>query len=109
MILTNRELEVAECVASDLSEKMIAAKLFISPGTVHKHTANIRKKWNVKTSVGIAVKYVQGLEFPKKFVLASLFLIIQAVIICNNEDIQFRKPVKTAKKINKTKSKRKYV
>jgi DNA-binding CsgD family transcriptional regulator len=66
MILTEREYQIAGCIASDMSEKMIAAKLFISPGTVHAHKKNIRKKWKVSTNVGIAVKYILQLKEPNK-------------------------------------------
>jgi len=98
--LTTREYEIAGLIASDLSQKMIADQLCLSPGTVHKHNANIREKWSVKTSVGIAVKYLQTLEHPKKFVLASLFVIIQSFIIFSVDTYEVRK-VRTAKKIVK--------
>lgn len=51
--LTIREYEIAGLIASDLSQKMIADQLCLSPGTVHKHNANIRKKWSVNTSVAL--------------------------------------------------------
>ena len=98
--LTKREYQIAEHVARDKSEKMIAADLFISPGTVHKHTANIRKKWKVNTSVGIAVKYLQTLENPKNFVLGCVFLSIQFFMIASNQDFEVRK-VRTARRIIK--------
>jgi DNA-binding CsgD family transcriptional regulator len=89
--LTRRELEIAQYVAKDLSEKMIASKLFIAPGTVHKHTSNIRKKWEVNTAVGIAVKYLQTLENPKNFILGCFFLCIQSFIICTDFDYEMRR------------------
>ena len=101
--LTNREYEIAGLITKDLSQKMIADKLCISPGTVHKHNANIREKWNVKTSVGIAVKYLQSLEHPKKFILASLFLLIQGYCIATVQKIELRKPVRTASSRNNRK------
>lgn len=91
MDLTTREYQVAEYVAKDLSQKMIAVRLFISPGTVKTHVDNIKKKLGVATSVGIAVKYVQSLEFPKKFVLASFFLCIQVGMILENPEIDLRR------------------
>ncbi|MBW2201651.1 MAG: response regulator transcription factor [Deltaproteobacteria bacterium] len=45
--LTNRELEVLDLVTQRLSTKEIAAKLFISTGTVKKHLSNIYGKLNV--------------------------------------------------------------
>lgn len=99
-VLTKREMQIAEYVAKDKSEKMIAAELFISPGTVHKHTSNIRKKWKVNTAVGIAVKYLQTLENPKNFVLGCVFLSIQSLIIFSNQDLQVRK-VRTARRVVK--------
>ena len=101
-VLTKREYQIAEHVAKDKSEKMIAAELFISPGTVHKHTANIRKKWKVNTAVGIAVKYVQSLDNPKNFVLGCVFLSIQLFMIASNNDFEARK-VRTARKIVRVK------
>ena len=45
--LTNRELEILDLVTQRLSAKEIAAKLFISTGTVKKHLSNIYGKLNV--------------------------------------------------------------
>lgn len=42
--LTNRELDVVNLLADRLSNKEIARKLFISPGTVKRHTNNIYRK-----------------------------------------------------------------
>jgi DNA-binding CsgD family transcriptional regulator len=97
MELTVREYEIAEYVTKDLSQKMIASRLFISPGTVKTHVDNIKRKWGVSTSIGIAVKYLQSLDFPKKFVLASFFLCIQAVMIFENPEMNLRK-LKTSSK-----------
>ena len=98
MILTDREYQIAGCIASDLSEKMIAEKLFISPGTVHTHKKNIRKKWNVSSAVGIAVKYIMTLEDPKKFAMALLFVCIQFTMVFSNDQFDIRK-VKKAKRV----------
>ena len=42
--LTNRELDIIHLMAERMSNKEIAAKLFISPGTVKRHTNNIYRK-----------------------------------------------------------------
>lgn len=55
-IITKRELQVLEYLFKELTNKEIAEKLFISPRTVDTHKRNLRKKLNVKSSVGL-VKY----------------------------------------------------
>lgn len=45
--LTNRELEILTLLEQRLRNKEIAAKLFISPETVKRHTINIYGKLNV--------------------------------------------------------------
>jgi LuxR family maltose regulon positive regulatory protein len=47
--LTNRELDVLDLLEQRLSNKEIAAKLFISPKTVKKHLDNIYGKLNVSS------------------------------------------------------------
>jgi LuxR family transcriptional regulator, maltose regulon positive regulatory protein len=47
--LTRRELEVLRLVASGLSEREVAARLFISPHTAHRHLSNIRFKLGAAT------------------------------------------------------------
>jgi len=46
-LLTNRELEILTFLEQRLRNKEIAAKLFISPETVKRHTINIYGKLNV--------------------------------------------------------------
>lgn len=47
--LTRRELEVLRLVASGLSEREVADRLFISPHTAHRHVSNIRLKLGAAT------------------------------------------------------------
>jgi len=47
--LIQREMEVLRLIAQGLSEREVAAKLFISPHTAHRHLSNIRLKLNAAT------------------------------------------------------------
>ena len=47
-ILTRREIEIFPLLAEGLSNKDIAARLYIAPDTVKKHLQNIYKKLNAK-------------------------------------------------------------
>jgi LuxR family maltose regulon positive regulatory protein len=49
--LTKRELKILKLLATDLSPGEIAAKLVISPGTVHTHTKNIYSKLDVHNRI----------------------------------------------------------
>lgn len=53
--LTERELDVARLVAAGKTNVQIGAELFIAPGTVKTHIANIQRKLGVSNRVGIAV------------------------------------------------------
>jgi HD-GYP domain-containing protein (c-di-GMP phosphodiesterase class II) len=53
--LTDRELEVLRLLASGLTKKQIAERLFISPSTVHTHTVHIYEKCEVSTRAGLAM------------------------------------------------------
>lgn len=54
--ITARELEIIQLIASDLTSKDIASKLFISERTVETHRKNIFKKTNCNSVVGM-LKY----------------------------------------------------
>lgn len=47
--LTNREREILGLVAEGLSDAEIAQKLVLSPHTVHRHVANIRRKLRLRS------------------------------------------------------------
>ena len=54
--LTEREFEVLRHIAGEMTNKEIAAKLFISPRTVETHRRNLINKLKVKNTAGL-VKY----------------------------------------------------
>jgi two-component system, NarL family, response regulator NreC len=55
-ILTKREIEILKLICSELTNADIAAKLFLSTGTVDTHRKNIIGKLGVKNTVGL-VRY----------------------------------------------------
>jgi len=56
--LTNRELQIIECIIQHLSNKDIANKLFISERTVETHRKNIFRKTDTK-GVASLVQFVK--------------------------------------------------
>lgn len=53
--LSNREIEIIQGIASGLSNKEIANKLFISVYTVNTHRRNICKKLSIHSAAGLTV------------------------------------------------------
>ncbi|WP_460335562.1 response regulator [Actinoallomurus acanthiterrae] len=65
-LLSPREEEIATLVADGMTNAGIGAELFISPGTVKTHLANIQAKLNVRNRVGIAAwAWESGLKRPR--------------------------------------------
>ncbi len=57
---TSRELDIIKAVAEGLSNKEIAAKLFISEGTVKNYITTILAKENLSHRTALAVYYLTG-------------------------------------------------
>ncbi|MBO4396626.1 MAG: response regulator transcription factor [Eubacterium sp.] len=57
---SERELEIIQAVAEGLSNKEIAAKLFISEGTVKNHISGILSKADLSHRTALAVYYLTG-------------------------------------------------
>ncbi|WP_297795978.1 LuxR C-terminal-related transcriptional regulator [uncultured Eudoraea sp.] len=53
VVLTERELETLELLATGLKNKEIANALFVSEGTIKKHTYNMGKKFNTSSRVSL--------------------------------------------------------
>lgn len=60
MLLTPRELEIAELIAEGLSNKEIGEKLFLSNGTVRNHISAILEKTGLEHRTQIAVYYLKN-------------------------------------------------
>ena len=58
-LLTDREMNVLRLIATGLSNKQIAAQLFISEETVKVHIRNLLRKLNVHSRVAATVLYFQ--------------------------------------------------
>ncbi|OPZ91378.1 MAG: Transcriptional regulatory protein DegU [Firmicutes bacterium ADurb.Bin419] len=58
--LTSREQEVAKLVSEGLSNREIAAKLFIAEGTVKNHITNILSKLNLNHRTKIALYVIEN-------------------------------------------------
>lgn len=69
--LTERELEVLKHIAEELTNKEIAAKLFISPRTVETHRRNLINKLKVKNTAGLVKYYLNVLKDTNNGPLAT--------------------------------------
>ncbi len=58
--LTKRELSVLQAVASGLTDKAVAQQLSISPLTVRKHVASIRKKMGAQSRTEASVRALKA-------------------------------------------------
>jgi non-specific serine/threonine protein kinase len=52
--LSRRQNEIANCLAHGLRDKEIAARLKISPSTVHTHVFRILRRWSVHKRTDVA-------------------------------------------------------
>lgn len=57
--ISERELEIIRLIASGMSNKEIAAELFLSEGTVRNYLSNILDKLNLRDRTQVAVFYYQ--------------------------------------------------
>ncbi len=64
--LSPRELEVLRLVAEGLSDSEIAQRLVVSPHTVHRHVANVRRKLRLPSrAAAVAYALKEGLLEPR--------------------------------------------
>jgi DNA-binding CsgD family transcriptional regulator len=54
--LTAQELQVALAVSRDLSNKQVAAELYLSPKTVEFHLGNVYRKLGIRSRTGLAAR-----------------------------------------------------
>ncbi|WP_238884185.1 response regulator transcription factor [Clostridium sp. YIM B02551] len=59
-LFTERELQIMEAISEGLSNKEIAAKLFISEGTVKNYISSILDKTDLSHRTQIAIYYIKG-------------------------------------------------
>jgi non-specific serine/threonine protein kinase len=61
--LTGRQLEIARLIADDLSNRQIAARLFLSERTVETHITNMLNKLGLNSRVQIS-RWITGPHQP---------------------------------------------
>ena len=59
-LFTKREMEIMKAIADGLSNRKIAARLFISEGTVKNYITSILNKTNLEHRTQIAIYYLKG-------------------------------------------------
>ena len=62
--LTPRERQIAELICQDLRNGNIARSLRIRPGTVKTHIRNIYRKVQVKSKIGMLLRFVTEAKEP---------------------------------------------
>ena len=62
-VLTRRQLDIARLVADDLSNRQIAARLFVSERTVETHITNILNKLGLRSRTQIS-RWMADLNRP---------------------------------------------
>lgn len=60
--LTSREMEIAKLVSSGLSNKEVAAKLYLSEGTVRNYVASLLDKLNLRDRTQLAIFYLKHFQ-----------------------------------------------
>ena len=60
--LTDREYEVVEAVAEGLDNAEVAARLFMSEGTVRNHISSILAKLGLRNRTQVAVMYYRSAQ-----------------------------------------------
>ncbi|KAB3533587.1 response regulator transcription factor [Alkaliphilus pronyensis] len=60
--LTNREMEIMKLVGEGLSNKEIAAKLFLSEGTARNYVTNLLEKLDLRDRTQLAIFYLKNIE-----------------------------------------------
>jgi len=59
---TPRQRDIAKLLAQGLTQQQIAHKLNVRPGTVRRHTSNMRERSGINSTTMIAIKaYVESM------------------------------------------------
>lgn len=90
IILSERELQIADLIHQGLIEKEIADKLFISQHTVHTHLRNIREKLHARNIADITRIFLLDLSKATRVAGMIFFLVLQTMIIYLETDEMIR-------------------